>query len=140
MKAFDRLLELVATLRGEDGCPWDRAQSIQSLKRDLLSEADEVAQAIEKADYANLREEIGDVIWAATLMTQVAADEGRFTMQDVLDAVNAKIVYRHPHVFGDAKAATADEARERFNEAKRREHRSRPRDAHDAPPSADVKA
>jgi tetrapyrrole methylase family protein/MazG family protein len=121
MKAFDRLIELVAILRGVDGCPWDRAQSIQSLKRDLLSEADEVAQAIEKADYANLREEIGDVIWAAALMTQVAADEGRFTMQDVLDAVNAKIVYRHPHVFGDAKAATADEARQRFNEAKRRE-------------------
>jgi len=126
MKAFDRLIELVAILRGVDGCPWDRAQSIQSLKRDLLSEADEVAQAIEKADYANLQEEIGDVIWAAALMTQVASDEGRFTMQDVLDAVNAKIVYRHPHVFGDAKAASADEARERFNEAKRREKQNHP--------------
>lgn len=125
MKAFDQLLELIATLRGKDGCPWDREQSIQSLKGDLLSEAGEVAQAIEKEDYENLREEIGDVIWAAALMTQVAADEGRFTMQDVLEAVNTKIVYRHPHVFGDAKAATADEARQRFNEAKRREKRRR---------------
>lgn len=126
MKAFDRLLELIETLRGKDGCPWDREQSIQSLKGDLLSEAGEVAQAIDGEDYDNLREEIGDVIWAAALLTQIAADEGLFNMMDVLEAVNAKIVYRHPHVFGEVKAADAEEARQRFNEAKRREKRRRP--------------
>jgi tetrapyrrole methylase family protein/MazG family protein len=121
MKNFDKLLQLIEKLRSENGCPWDREQTIKSLKADLLSEVDEVAEAIDKEDYENLKEEIGDLIWSAALITQVAKEEKLFDMEDVLKTVNEKIVRRHPHVFGDKKAKDADEAKKIFNEAKNNE-------------------
>lgn len=121
MRKFDRLLQLIERLRSEAGCPWDREQTISSLKADLLSEAEEVAQAIDTEDYENLKEEIGDLIWAAALITQIAHEEEHFDMDDVLRQVNEKMVRRHPHVFGDVTATNAQEAKRIFYDVKKGE-------------------
>jgi len=121
IKSFEKLVELVERLRGEDGCPWDKEQTITSLKEDVLSEADELREAIEKEDYENIKEEIGDLIWGLVLMTQVAKEEGRFNLEDVYKEANANLIRRHPHVFGDAKAANGEEALKLFHEAKANE-------------------
>jgi len=124
MKNFDKLLELIEKLRSESGCPWDREQTIKSLREDLMSEAKEVAEAIDKDDYENLKEEIGDLIWSAALITQIAKEEKLFDMDDVLKTVNEKMVRRHPHVFGDKKAKDGKEAKKFFNEVKNNEKKS----------------
>ena len=121
MKKFDKFLELLEKLRSNNGCPWDRKQTIKSLRSDLLSEAEEVVEAIERGDYENLKEEIGDLLWAAALITQIAKEKKLFDMNDVLEAVNEKIVRRHPHVFGGKKAKNAEEAKRLFYEAKANE-------------------
>ena len=121
IKGFEKLVELVKHLRSENGCPWDRKQTIESLEEDVLSEADELREAIEKGDYENIKEEIGDLIWGLVLMTQVAKEDGKFDLEDVFKDVNDKIVRRHPHVFGTAKAETAEDALKAFNEAKANE-------------------
>jgi len=118
MEKFDKFLELIEKLRSEEGCPWDKEQTIKSMRTDMMSEAKEVAEAIEKGDYENLKEEIGDLIWSAALITQIAKEDGLFDMDEVLEIVNKKMVRRHPHVFGDKKAKTAEEARKFFYEVK----------------------
>lgn len=116
MNEFDRFLELILTLR--EKCPWDKVQTIQSLKSDLLSEVYEVVDAIRDEDYDNLREEIGDLIWISGLITQVAEEERFFDMATVLNDVNEKMVRRHPHVFGTMKAKSAEDARRIFYQVK----------------------
>jgi len=116
MDEFDRFLELIFTLR--EKCPWDKIQTIQSLKSDLLSEVYEVVDAIRDKDYDNLKEEIGDVIWISGLITQVAKEEGFFDMASVLKDVNEKMVRRHPHVFGTMRAKSAEDARLIFYQVK----------------------
>lgn len=118
---FDRLLEILSTLLGEHGCSWDRKQTIKSLRECLEKECKEVVEAIEKGDYENLKEEIGDVMWVLSFMTKVAEKEKRFGMNDVLNGVNDKMVRRHPHVFGDVNAETEEEAHQAFLDAKARE-------------------
>ena len=125
IKNFEKLVELVERLRGENGCPWDKEQTIASLKEDVLSEADELRVAIEKEDYENIKEEIGDVIWVLVLMAQIAKEEGRFDLENVLKELNDKIVRRHPHVFGNAKAKNAEEALKLFREAKANEKKTK---------------
>lgn len=125
MKRFDKLLELIEKLRSESGCPWDRGQTIKTLKADLLSEAKEVGEAIDKEEYENLKEEVGDLIWSAALITQVAKEEKLFDMDDVLATVNEKMVRRHPHVFGDVKAKSGEEAKRLFYEAKTNEKKNK---------------
>jgi tetrapyrrole methylase family protein/MazG family protein len=121
VKGFEKLVQLVEKLRSEDGCPWDREQTIASLKEDVLSEADELREAIDKGDYDNIKEELGDLIWGLVLMAQVAKEEGRFDLEDIFEEVNDKLVRRHPHVFGDKKAANGEEAHKMFQEAKANE-------------------
>jgi tetrapyrrole methylase family protein/MazG family protein len=118
---FEKLVEIVEKLRGENGCPWDKEQTIESLKSDVVGEVEELRQAIENKGYENLKEEIGDVIWASVLLAQVAKDDGLFDIDEVLKAVNEKMVGRHPHVFGGAKAANGEEATRLFKEAKANE-------------------
>lgn len=118
MKEFDKFLELIEKLRGDNGCPWDRKQTISSMKADLFDETNEVIEAIDKEDYENLKEEIGDLIWIVALITQIAKEDKMFEMKDVLQNVIKKIKYRHPHVFGDLKATNSDEAKKFFYEAK----------------------
>jgi MazG family protein len=128
---FARLVEIMATLRGPNGCPWDREQTFQSLSQFVLEEAYEVVDAIERGDDAALREEIGDHIFEGVFLAQIASDLGRFDVADSLAAVSDKLVRRHPHVFQDdgrvhdasskERAPSADAALSRWDSQKARE-------------------
>jgi ATP diphosphatase len=96
---FARLVAVMATLRGPNGCPWDREQTLESLTQFVLEEAHEVVDAVERGDVAALREEIGDHIFEGVFLAQIAAEQGIFTVADSLAAVADKLVRRHPHVF-----------------------------------------
>jgi MazG family protein len=97
----------MARLRGPDGCPWDREQSFDSIRKYTLEETYEVLDAIERRDWPNLAEELGDLLLQVLFYSQMAADEGRFTIADVLETLNRKLIRRHPHVFGDEASAAA---------------------------------
>jgi MazG family protein len=97
--AFQRLVDIMARLRGPDGCPWDREQTLESLRAFLLEETHEVLDAIDRGDHDDLKGEIGDLLFEGVFLAQVCADEGRFTVADSLDAINAKLIRRHPHIF-----------------------------------------
>ncbi len=121
MKELDEILELLEKLRAEKGCPWDRDQTIKSLKKDIKDEFEEVTQAIDKKDHENLKEEIGDLIWTLLLMVQIASEERHFNARDVLKYTRDKIIRRHPHVFGNEKAETPEDAIRIFNRVKEKE-------------------
>ncbi len=106
---YEQLLEIIAALRGENGCPWDKAQTHESMIKCLRNECEEVVEAIEKKDDENLCEELGDVLLQVLLHAQIASEEGRFTMSEVVDGLAKKMVRRHPHVFGGAPAALTPE-------------------------------
>lgn len=118
MQGFERLVELVACLRGHDGCPWDRAQTHQSLKGMLLEEAYEAIAAIESANREALRDELGDLLLHVIFHAQIASEAGEFTIDEVIEALNAKLIRRHPHVFGGPRAKDAAEVRRRWEEIK----------------------
>jgi nucleoside triphosphate diphosphatase len=128
---FEKLVEVMRTLRSPEGCPWDREQTLDSLTPFVLEEAHEVIDAIERGDMAALKEEIGDHIFEGVFLAQVAADSGSFTIEDSLRAVVEKLVRRHPHVFREdgrvhdaeskERAPTADAALERWNSLKAQE-------------------
>src|SRR4051795_5273248 len=99
--AFQALVDIMARLRGPQGCPWDREQTLESLRPFLLEETYEVLDAIDRGDYDALRGEIGDLIFEGVFLAQIAQDEGRFAIADSLNAITAKLVRRHPHIFGD---------------------------------------
>lgn len=96
------LLEIIRLLRSEDGCPWDKVQTHRSIRRGMLEEAYEAAEAIDRDDTDMLREELGDVLMQVVFHADIASDEGRFSMEDVCDEVVKKLLFRHPHVFGSA--------------------------------------
>ena len=102
---FDRLVRTMWRLRQPDGCPWDREQTHRSITKNMVEEAYEAVEAIEADDRAHLVEELGDVLEQVVLHAQIAADEGAFTIDDVVCELNEKLVRRHPHVFGEHAAA-----------------------------------
>jgi MazG family protein len=106
-KAFAESVAIMARLRGPGGCPWDREQSFDSIRKYTLEETYEVLDAIERRDWANLAEELGDLMLQVLFYSQMAADEGRFTIADVMETLNRKLVRRHPHVFGEEASAAA---------------------------------
>ncbi|HEY7289600.1 MAG TPA: nucleoside triphosphate pyrophosphohydrolase [Vicinamibacterales bacterium] len=122
-QALARLVNIMATLRGPGGCPWDREQTIDTLKPFVLEEAYEVVDAIDRGDHEALREELGDHVFEAVFLAQLEAESGRFTIADSIDAVADKLVRRHPHVFErDARALeSAGEVRVRWEEIKAQE-------------------
>ena len=97
---IEDLLDIMARLRAPGGCPWDQAQTHQSIRQNMLEEAYEAADAIDRMDMDNLREELGDVLLQVVFHARMAQEAGRFTFDDVVDGVCRKLVYRHPHVFG----------------------------------------
>jgi len=97
--AFQQLVDIMARLRGPRGCPWDREQTIRTLRAFLLEEAHEVLDAIDRADYGDLKGEIGDLLFEGVFLAQVCADEGHFTLMDSLNAITAKLIRRPPHIF-----------------------------------------
>jgi len=110
MPAIDHLIATTARLRAPDGCPWDRAQTHRTLCDCLVEEVAEVLQAIDRDDTANLREELGDLLFHVVLHAQMAAEAGSFTFEDVACEVTEKMIRRHPHVFGDAHKLSDPEA------------------------------
>ena len=123
--SFEELTKIIARLRGEGGCPWDRKQTHESLIPCLRDEAEEVVQAIEKQDMDNLCEELGDVLLQVLMHSQIAKENGAFTLADVIDGISRKMVRRHPHVFGDAKAATPEESLALWKQVKAEEKKER---------------
>src|SRR6266540_1262821 len=107
---FDSLLALMARLRGDGGCPWDREQTRASLKPYLLEEAYEVLEAIDEESRDHLVEELGDLLFQVVFHCQIASEQGEFTMADVLDRLSDKMIRRHPHVFGESIVSNAREA------------------------------
>jgi MazG family protein len=105
-----KLVDLMARLRGPQGCPWDRAQDYDSLKGLLLEEAYEVIDAIQARDFQGLEDELGDLLFQVVFYSCLAGEEGRFDIDDVIQRVHAKLIRRHPHVFGEVHASSADEA------------------------------
>lgn len=108
-RAFDEFVATIATLRAPGGCPWDREQTHASIAHNMLEEAYEAVDAIEHDDVSHLREELGDVLLQVVLQSQIAADAGEFTIDDVCHDINGKMVRRHPHVFGDEQAENAND-------------------------------
>ena len=106
---YEELLNIIAELRSEHGCPWDRAQTHESMIPCLYDEYDEVVEAIKNKDDDNLCEELGDVLLQVLLHAQIAREEGRFDMSDIIDGLARKMIRRHPHVFGDAPQALTPE-------------------------------
>lgn len=121
LAAYQELRETVARLRAPDGCPWDRDQTHESLKPYLLQEVYEVLAALDEGDVALLPEEMGDLLFQVLIHTQLAEEAGEFTMTDILRGLAAKLVRRHPHVFGEKKLETADQVVEQWHELKRGE-------------------
>lgn len=118
---FDAFVATIAALRAPDGCPWDRKQTHESIAHNMIEEAYEAVDTIEASDAAHLREELGDVLLQVVLQSQIAADAGEFTIDDVCADVNAKMIRRHPHVFGEAKAADAGEVLDIWDAVKMKE-------------------
>jgi MazG family protein len=120
---FETLLELMERLRGPGGCPWDREQTLESLRPYLIEETYEVLEAIERRDWAHLPDELGDLQLQIVFQAQIASEEGHFTIQDVLERITDKLVRRHPHVFGSESLGTAGEVVHRWEEIKQQEKR-----------------
>lgn len=118
---FDTLVAIIARLRAPDGCPWDKEQTHQSLRENLLSEAYEVLEALDDGDKDKLREELGDLLLQIVLHAQIAKDNGEFKIDDVIKSISGKIVRRHPHVFGSKKVKDADEVMHNWEVLKKEE-------------------
>lgn len=122
---FAELVKIMAQLRAPGGCPWDLKQTFDSIKPYLLEESYEVMEAIDKRDWAGLAEELGDLMLQPVFLAEIAADEGHFDICDSLDAINQKLIRRHPHVFADAFAETPEDVKKRWEEIKRKEKEGR---------------
>jgi MazG family protein len=119
--AFRRFCEVIARLRSPDGCPWDREQTLASIKPYTLEETYELLEAIDSGDNAAIQEELGDVLLQVVLDAQIASDEGRFDIVAVIRQITAKMIERHPHVFGDVQVESAAEVRVHWERAKHAE-------------------
>lgn len=118
---YEDLLEIIRLLRSEDGCPWDKAQTHQSIRRGLLEEAYEAAEAIDNDDPVLLREELGDVLMQVVFHADIESDAGRFTIDDVCDGVVKKLLFRHPHVFGSRHEDSPEAVPVSWDKLKRQE-------------------
>ena len=127
--SYEDFLEIIKTLRSENGCPWDREQTHMTLRPCLSEEACEVNAAIrildETGNAENLREELGDVLLQVVMHAQIAKEEGLFTMEDVVQEVSEKMVRRHPHVFGETKVTGSGQVLENWEEIKKKEKEGR---------------
>jgi len=122
---FERLVAIMAQLRGPGGCPWDREQNFDTIKPYLLEETYEVLDAIDRREWPHLAEELGDLLLQAVFFAQMASEEGKFRIDDSVDAITEKLIRRHPHIFGDGSAKTADDVKRRWDEIKAEEKKSK---------------
>ena len=122
--SFDELVALMFTLRGPDGCPWDRQQTLASLKPFMIEESYEVVDAIDRNDRQALKEELGDFLLQAIFVSEITREEGSFGIEDVITAIYDKLVRRHPHVFGDLEARDAEEVLINWEKLKNEERKA----------------
>jgi MazG family protein len=123
---FQRLVDIMAKLRAPGGCPWDREQTFDTIKPYLLEETYEVMDAIDARDWKELAGELGDLLLQAVFFSQMASEANLFRIDDALDAINSKLIRRHPHVFGDQTAHTEGDVRKIWSEVKAEERKSKP--------------
>lgn len=121
LKNFAKLRDIIAILRGPNGCPWDKEQTHESLKRYLIEETYEVIEAINSDDIDHLVEELGDVLLQVMLHAQIGEDDGYFSIDDIIEALSEKMIRRHPHVFGNTKADNAEQVIQNWQEIKQLE-------------------
>lgn len=122
---FERAVSIMARLRGPDGCPWDREQNFDSIKPYTLEETYEVLEAIDNRDWDELRGELGDLLLQVLFYSQMASEEHRFSIDDVLDRLSNKLIHRHPHVFGDVTAETSADVLRNWEALKAEEKKKR---------------
>jgi tetrapyrrole methylase family protein/MazG family protein len=122
---FEQLLAIMAKLRAPGGCPWDREQSFDSIKPYLLEETYEVMEAIDARDWPELAEELGDLMLQPVFFAQMASEAGHFSIEDSLDAIIQKLIRRHPHIFSDSVADTAEDVKKRWDEIKSEEKKAK---------------
>ncbi|MBC8345788.1 MAG: nucleoside triphosphate pyrophosphohydrolase [Candidatus Marinimicrobia bacterium] len=120
-KQFEELVDIVTKLRAPDGCPWDREQTNKSLLPYFIEEAYEVIESVDEEDWDTLKEELGDILLHVVFQASIAEDDGKFELDDSLKKINEKLVNRHPHVFGDAKADAPFHAKQNWEAAKHKE-------------------
>lgn len=118
---FSKLVQIMERLRSEDGCPWDRVQNHDTLKKYLIEETYELIDAIERGDYQAMKEELGDILLQVVFHSQIARESGKFDIDDVIDTIAEKMISRHPHVFGTADFKTPEEVLNQWDERKREE-------------------
>ena len=121
MKEFDRLIEILERLRGPGGCPWDAEQDHRSISRCMIEEAYELVDAIDGDDVQHLREELGDVLLQVVFHSTVAKEAGEFTIKEVIDGLCAKLIHRHPHVFGEVSVSSSKEVLRNWERLKKKE-------------------
>ena len=119
MSNFKKLIETTKQLRSENGCPWDKEQTFDSLKPYIIEEAYEVISALDNNDYKNLKEEVGDLLLQVLFISNIAEEEDIFTIDDVIFELNRKLIERHPHVFGKKTAKTSNEAKKIWDQQKK---------------------
>jgi tetrapyrrole methylase family protein/MazG family protein len=127
LSAFESLQEVVAHLRAPEGCPWDREQTHQTLRTNLLEEAYETLEAIDAGDSAAMREEFGDLLLQIVLQSQIGLEAGEFTQAEVIAGIRAKLIRRHPHVFGDTRVSGVGEVLENWEKLKAAEREAGPK-------------
>ncbi len=108
-EGVQKLLDIISRLRGEGGCPWDREQTLDSLKHCLIEESYEVVDAVSANDFSKLKEELGDVLLQVLLQSHISSEQGKFDFNDVTSCLSEKLIRRHPHVFGDAKVSDSQD-------------------------------
>lgn len=123
MKEFDKLVEIMERLRGENGCPWDKEQTFESLKTFLIEEAYETIEAIDEKDYEHLCEELGDLQLQIVFLSQIAKEKGLFSVEDSLKKINEKMIRRHPHVFGNEEVNSSDDVLTNWEKIKTEERK-----------------
>lgn len=121
MIMLNKLLTLAKTLRGPKGCPWDKKQTLAKYPKRLIEESEEILEAINKKDWQNLEEEMGDVLFNLVMMAQIAEEEKLFSMQSIIDRCEQKIIDRHSWVFGEDEANTPEEALDLWKKNKAKE-------------------
>lgn len=122
---LEKLIDIIAVLRSENGCEWDREQTHKSLRPNMLEEAYEAVDAIDDGDIPNLREELGDVLLQVVLHSQIAKDNNEFDIEDVAKELNEKLIHRHPHVFGNQTVHSTKEIIENWDKLKKEEKKNR---------------
>ncbi len=125
---FDEIVDIITRLRAPDGCPWDRKQTFETLRTPITEEAYELADAITKKDFQNIKEEAGDLLLQVVFVAELAKEQGIFDIKDVVRAICDKLIRRHPHVFGNVNAKDSDEVLRNWEKIKTQERREKNED------------